>query len=367
METEERMTLRDLPVDTRNYTIVDNITGKPIDQSNYTLSIDQEVISKLNSLKKINEEKIKQAALKDKYGDTSLVSTFTPEDNAVFTPEYNDEYISYHDFNPSNNELEQQEVEAVEEDVVAPVEEDHSSATEVIKSDSLLDRVVARDPKIRQAEIEQQEAAALEAENPKEELDYISTYDPTKDPESSEYVEQPQNDLPADNSLFTPEMAGLQQASEQIVKIDTDKLGEDIKPIKERHRAKEKISLDKMEVIAGRGIAWLAYILFFLPLLFSRKNRFVRIHANEGLDLNIMEIISGLLIAQYFLLPKWVTLDGIGITLSMIAAVIGAGLLVACAITIVISIIRSWFGNYSQIGWLWKKQLIKVPNERISN
>jgi len=55
METDEMMILRDLPVDTRNYTIVDNITGKPIDQSNYTLTIDPEVIKKLNSLKKINE------------------------------------------------------------------------------------------------------------------------------------------------------------------------------------------------------------------------------------------------------------------------------------------------------------------------
>ena len=32
MEAQESMELRDLPVDTRNYTIIDNITGKPIDQ-----------------------------------------------------------------------------------------------------------------------------------------------------------------------------------------------------------------------------------------------------------------------------------------------------------------------------------------------
>ena len=39
MESEETMELRDLPVDTRNYTIIDNITGKPIEQSNYSLII----------------------------------------------------------------------------------------------------------------------------------------------------------------------------------------------------------------------------------------------------------------------------------------------------------------------------------------
>ena len=64
MESEDRMTLHDLPVNTRNYTIIDNITGKPIEQSNYTLSIDEEVIKKLNKLKDINEEKLSKQHLK---------------------------------------------------------------------------------------------------------------------------------------------------------------------------------------------------------------------------------------------------------------------------------------------------------------
>jgi len=363
METDEMMILRDLPVDTRNYTIVDNITGKPIDQSNYTLTIDPEVIKKLNSLKKINEEKVKQATLREKYGDTSLVSTFTPADNAVFTPEYNDEYISYHDFNTSKEEeIVEETVET--EDLVDEIKatETPTHATEVIQSETLLERVVARDPKVKEA-AEQAELEAAEEEK-KEELDYITNYDPSAGdaPTESESAE-----LQADNSLFTPEMAGLQQASEQIVKIDAEKLGEDIKPIKERHRAKEKISLDKMEIIAGRGIAWTAYILFFIPLLFKRKNRFVRIHANEGLDLNIMEILGGLLVAQFFLLPNWITLDGMGAMISMIAAGAGAAILVACILTILIMIVRSIMGSYAQVGWLWKKRLIKVPNERTSD
>jgi hypothetical protein len=88
MEAEETMELRDLPVDTRNYTIIDNITGKPIEQSNYSLTIDPTVIGKLNELKRVNEEKVKQASLKSQYGDTTLVDTFTPDDNSVFTPVY---------------------------------------------------------------------------------------------------------------------------------------------------------------------------------------------------------------------------------------------------------------------------------------
>ena len=362
METDERMILRDLPVDTRNYTIVDNITGKPIDQSNYTLTIDNEVIDKLNTLKKMNEEKTKQAALRDKYGSTSLVSTFTPENNNVFTPEYNDEYISYHDFNTGKDEegIIQEEVVETETQSSTEPEEDHVGA-EIIQSDTLLDRVVARDPSVRQAELEEKEK---EAQQPEETLDYISSYDPNKD---YTIEEESQNEVKADNSLFTPEMTGLQQASEQIVKIDQDKLGEDIKPISERRRLKDKINLDKMEVIAGRGIAWMAYILFFIPLLFKRKNRFVRIHANEGLELNIMEIIGGLLIAQYFLLPNWLTLEGMWTTVSLVGCMVGAGIVCACALTIVIMIIRSMCGNYSQIGWLWKKFIIKIPNERTSD
>ena len=77
MEADEKMILKDMPVDTRNYSIIDNVTGKPIDQDNYTLTIDPEVISKLNQLKKMNEEKIKQAALKDEYQGSSYVNTFT--------------------------------------------------------------------------------------------------------------------------------------------------------------------------------------------------------------------------------------------------------------------------------------------------
>jgi len=361
METDERMILKDMPVDTRNYTIVDNITGKPIDQSNYTLTIDNEVIDKLNTLKKMNEEKAKQAALKDKYGSTSLVSTFTPDDNAVFTPEYNDEYISYHDFNVGNNLEESNEEEQSEdaENTHTNEEPSNAGAPEVIQSDTLLERVVARDPSIRIAEEEEKKAE----ETPQEELDYISSYDPNKDYSQEEQSQE--SEVKADNSLFTPEMVGLQQASEQIVKIDENKLGEDIKKISGR-RAKEKIELDKMEVMAGRKVAWMAYILFFLPLLFKRKNRFVRIHANEGLDLNIMEIFGGLLIGQFFLLPTLMTIEGMWLTISLIACMVGAGIVCACALTILIMIIRSIAGNYAQIGWLWKKRLIKVSTERTS-
>ena len=372
METEDRMTLRDMPVDTRNYTIIDNITGKPIDQSSYTLNIDSAVIQKLNTLKKMNEEKIKQAALKDKYGDTSLVTTFTPDNNAVFTPVYNDEYIDYHDFNqgtPSSTDEEipaEESAQSIEEPVETELLEEtpqEQSGAEIIKADTLLDRGVARDPSVRIAEEEAKAAAEAEANAPKEELDYISNY--TGD-QTAPTEEEITNELQADNSLFTPELATLQQASEQIVNIDPNKLGEDIRPIKTSKRL-EKIDLDKMEIISGKWIAWTAYILFFIPLLFRRKNRFVRLHANEGLELNIMEIIAGLLIAQYFLLPLWLTIEGTWALVSIIACAAGFGLALACVITIVLMAILSLAGKYNQTPWLWKKRIIKVSTERTSD
>lgn len=360
MESEELMILRDLPVDTRNYTIVDNITGKPIDQSGYTLTIDPEVIKKLNKLKQVNEEKIKQASLREQYGKDSLVSTFTPTDNAVFTPVYNDEYISYHDYKIGTEE----KVEEVpEEKVEEVIEEPTQSSAEVIMSDTLLDRVVARDPKVKLAEEEaraEEEAKKLE----KVDLDYITAEDMQQiDGLGSTETD----DIPADNSLFTPEMATLQQASEQIVGIDTSKLGQDLKRTKERKKGTEEIKLDKMEIIAGKKIAWTAYILFFIPLLFKRNNRFVRLHANEGLELNIMEVLGALLIGQYFIIPKFMELTGIIGTISVLGAILGASLIGVCIITIIPMIVNALLGRQVQNPWLWKRRIIHVSTERTSD
>lgn len=357
MESEDRMTLHDLPVNTRNYTIIDNITGKPIEQDNYTLSIDEEVIKKLNKLKSINEEKVKQAALKSQYGDTNLVQTYTPENNAVFTPVYQGEYIDFHDYQTNKQDIVVEETveENIELDTMPTetVDDDTFKPTEVFKSETLLDRVVARDPSTIPVEVEE-----TVVEEPKEELDYIHFDTP----------ETTENEYNSDNSYYS-EMTGLQQASEQIVKINEERieaLGPEIKPPKEPKKGTERIELDKMEVMSGRGFAWLSYILFFLPLIFKGRNRFVRLHANEGLELNIMELLAGLMIGQYFLLPMWLgTLTGIAGTISLIACVVGAALLIACVFTAVIMIFIALFGIQAQTPWLWHKRMLHVPTERI--
>lgn len=342
MEAEETMELRDLPVDTRNYTIVDNVTGKPIEQSKYSLTIDPEVIGKLNTLKKVNEEKIRQATLKGQYKDSTLVDTFTPEDNSVFTPVFEGDYIQAQDFNATPEPTEVQAEETVEE------EKPEAYAPEVLQQDTILERVVARDPSTIQTEDLQT------SENADENTDTN-----VEDNGSSDNPETPSQ--PVDNSTFTPPTTGLQQASEQIVKIDAEKLGPAIRPPKGGRSRDHKVNLDKMEIKEAKGYAWLGYLLFFLPLLINRKNRFARIHANEGLELNIIEILGVLLILPYFLLKD---VPEIWVTVEFVAVLVGVVLLGMCALTIIPMMICAMCGLQFQTPWLWKKRIIKISETR---
>lgn len=347
MEAEETMELRDLPVDTRNYTIVDNVTGKPIEQSKYSLTIDPEVIGKLNTLKKVNEEKIRQATLKGQYKDSTLVDTFTPKDNSVFTPVFEGDYIQAQDFNTAPEPTEEVQAEETVEE-----EKPEAYAPEVLQQDTILERVVARDPSTVQ----------------KEDLQTSENTDENTDTNAVDNVAPENPDAPAsqpvDNSTFTPPTTGLQQASEQIVKIDTEKLGPAIKPPK-GGRSKDhkdyKVNLDKMEIKEAKGYAWLGYLLFFLPLLINRKNRFARIHANEGLELNMMEILGVLLILPYFLLKD---VPEIWVTVEFVAVLVGVVLLGMCALTIIPMMICAMCGLQFQTPWLWKKRIIKVSETR---
>lgn len=349
MEAEETMELRDLPVDTRNYTIIDNITGKPIEQSNYSLTIDPEVISKLNTLKKVNEEKIKQATLRGLYEEATLVDTFTPEDNSVFTPVYDDEYISNIDYNTSEEVAKEEETTVEEESK----EEATFSPTEVIQQETTLTRVVARDPsQIKPEEVEEN----VEGEDSKAEGELGDMSNETPSDEAGEQTSAPQ----PDNSTFTPEMAGLKEASEQIVKIDAEKLGPAIKPPK-HERPNTKVNLDVMEIRQAKGYAWMAYLLFFIPLLINRNNRFARIHANEGLELNLMEILGALLLAPYYLITN---VDGNIHTVLFVLALAGFVLLGMCALTIIPMMFCAMCGLQFQTPWLWKKRIIKVKETR---
>ena len=156
-------------------------------------------------------------------------------------------------------------------------------------------------------------------------------------------------------------MAGLKEASEQIIQINTEKLGPAIKPPKDSRPNDRKVNLDKMEIREAKSYAWLGYLLFFIPLLINRKNRFARIHANEGLELNIMEILGALLILPYFVLKD---VTGVWVTVELICALAGTVLLGMCALTIIPMMICAMCGLQFQTPWLWKKRIIKVKETR---
>ena len=262
-----------------------------------------------------------------------MVETFTPEDNSVFTPVYEGEYIQAQDFNSAPLEEEKpQEQETVEE------EKPEAYAPEVLQQDTILERVVARDPSTIPAEEEPKAEGEQNAEQNNEQV------------ENTE--EQPQ-----DNSTFTPQMAGLKEASEQIIQINTEKLGPAIKPPKDSRPNDRKVNLDKMEINETKSYACLGYLLFFIPLLINRKNRFARIHANEGLELNMMEILGALLILPYFVLKD---VTGVWVTVELICALAGTVLLGMCALTIIPMMICAMCGLQFQTPWLWKKRIIRV-------
>lgn len=92
----------------------------------------------------------------------------------------------------------------------------------------------------------------------------------------------------------------------------------------------------------GKGVAWLAYILFFIPLLLNGKNSFVRHHANEGLCINIFDAIG---IGLYFAGDK-LTHDNAWINFALMVAMVSGAVIVALTtITKLVMILMSFAGK----------------------
>ena len=101
----------------------------------------------------------------------------------------------------------------------------------------------------------------------------------------------------------------------------------------------------------ARSYAWLAYILFFIPLFINRKNSFVKFHANEGLEINIIDII-GLVLILVGSLVKPTSI------ITILLVIIGCGLLTLTLITKIIMIIHSIRGKRKQTPWFFNITII---------
>jgi len=140
---------------------------------------------------------------------------------------------------------------------------------------------------------------------------------------------------------------------------DEDKRGKFAKFLNLKQRQKKEITEDAKK---NRKWAWTAYILFFIPLLINKNSKFMRLHANEGLDVNIIDAIAGILM----ILGKVITGTTIlGKSILMTSFLLGLGLIFMTTITKIVMIVCSALGHDHQTPWLWKTRLIKdLPEEK---
>lgn len=112
----------------------------------------------------------------------------------------------------------------------------------------------------------------------------------------------------------------------------------------------EKPAIDQ-DSKQARGYTWLAYILFFIPLLINRKNSFVRFHANEALEINIIDVI-GLTLTLIGALIKPASF------ITVLLVIFGCGLLTLTLITKIIMIIHSVRGKRKQSPWFFNLTIL---------
>lgn len=108
--------------------------------------------------------------------------------------------------------------------------------------------------------------------------------------------------------------------------------------------------------LATRKYAWLAYILFFIPLCINSKSAFVRHNANEGLEINIFDAI-GLTLTLCGLLINSNSVGGQSAL--AICAIVGICLLVLTTLTKVYMIAYAAQGKEMSTPWMWNLKIIK--------
>ncbi len=110
------------------------------------------------------------------------------------------------------------------------------------------------------------------------------------------------------------------------------------------------------DAMQNKNIAWLAYLLFFIPLLINSKSPFVRHHANEGLEVNVFDVIGLTLLLVGSLVNTTVATVH---ALMIIFVIVGAGLLVLTLITKIYMIVTTLQGKESNTPWMWNLKIIK--------
>ena len=169
--------------------------------------------------------------------------------------------------------------------------------------------------------------------------------------------EQPVFEAPQSEAINEPiDLNNLQQGDfnqgEPMIVLDDAEVGKKSKSSKKRKQP----TASSDDIKSGRGIAWMAYILFFIPLIFKKNNLFVRHHANEGLEVNIIDVIG---LVLYFL-QKFVKVSNTIASIAlMVAHIVGFILILITTVTKLYLIIFSFAGKEAQSPFFGKKKFIK--------
>ena len=148
----------------------------------------------------------------------------------------------------------------------------------------------------------------------------------------------------------------LSDQGEPMIVLNDEEVGKKGKKSDKEGKKKVNKNCSPEQIKSGRGVAWMAYILFFLPLIFNGKNAYVRHHANEGLELNIIDIIG----VGLYLAYKFVKVTNYWVNFAlMIGSIIGIALVAITTITKLFLIIFALVGKEAQTPFFGKSRMIK--------
>ena len=176
----------------------------------------------------------------------------------------------------------------------------------------------------------------------------ISMEDDVPDVQVSAEQEEVKEEAPAPHATFVESKAENAEEGEEKIQVLTK--GQRFKKflnLKEKHE-KQEITEDAKQ---SRKYAWLAYILFFIPLLINGKNSFVRHNANEGLEINLIDVI-GIIFLLVGALVKPATI------LTVLCVIVGITLLTLTFITKIFMIVVSAMGIKRQSPWFFNLNIL---------
>ncbi|MBR4745338.1 MAG: hypothetical protein IK070_01350 [Clostridia bacterium] len=120
-------------------------------------------------------------------------------------------------------------------------------------------------------------------------------------------------------------------------------------------KEKQKQFVDSGDT-SGKGVAWMAYILFFIPLIFAGKKSYVRHHANQGLVINFVDVIIAALIGAKFLPMDFISQNE---ELFQILYAVGLFIALISIFTRLAMAVLSLFGKRFRLPILGKLNIIK--------